>query len=124
MNEKQTEHKLIFYSTPRVPCSYLKGRFERRVFTSLGKEDPKKIHSELSLIGFRRSYGIIYKPACGSCRECIPVRVMVKHFVPSKSHGFKDHQQIMKSRSVLVRHKKILETCLKMELSKLYISSC
>jgi arginyl-tRNA--protein-N-Asp/Glu arginylyltransferase len=35
--------------------------------------------------GFRRSGRLIYQPACGSCQQCIPLRVVVADFTPSKS---------------------------------------
>ena len=35
--------------------------------------------------GFRRSGAIIYQPMCTGCRSCIPLRVPVETFKPSKS---------------------------------------
>jgi arginyl-tRNA--protein-N-Asp/Glu arginylyltransferase len=35
--------------------------------------------------GFRRSGVYVYRPACGACQQCRPVRVPVAEFVPSKS---------------------------------------
>jgi len=35
--------------------------------------------------GFRRSGRIIYQPVCRNCRACLPIRVPVARFAPSKS---------------------------------------
>jgi arginine-tRNA-protein transferase len=35
--------------------------------------------------GFRRSGTILYQPACENCQSCIPIRVPVKDFCPTKS---------------------------------------
>ena len=35
--------------------------------------------------GFRRAGRIVYQPVCGGCRACVPIRVPVENFAPSKS---------------------------------------
>jgi arginine-tRNA-protein transferase len=35
--------------------------------------------------GFRRSGKVIYQPVCPGCRDCVPIRVPVDRFTPSKS---------------------------------------
>ena len=42
-------------------------------------------YSQLLASGWRRFGTVLFRPACGSCRECIPIRVLVKRFKPSKS---------------------------------------
>ncbi len=76
-----------FYSTREAPCPYLSGRLERKVFTELDSDerDPVHMHEALTAAGFRRSHGIAYKPVCGNCSACVPVRVRVAQFVPTKS---------------------------------------
>ena len=78
LNEKK------FFATPRMPCPYLPGKFERKVFTELCGEDAEQLHDTLAVAGFRRSQGIIYRPLCDGCTACIPVRVLAQSFRPKK----------------------------------------
>jgi arginyl-tRNA--protein-N-Asp/Glu arginylyltransferase len=76
-----------FYMTPPMPCPYLEGRVERKVFTQLqsGAKDSQQIHEALAVRGFRRSHNIVYKPLCEGCSACVPVRVHAPTFSPSRS---------------------------------------
>ena len=76
-----------FYSTREAPCPYLSGQLERKVFTELDGDDrdPVHTHEALTAAGFRRSHSIAYKPVCEGCSACIPVRVRVAEFIPTRS---------------------------------------
>jgi len=76
-----------FYSTREAPCPYLSDQLERKVFTELDSDelDPLQMHEALTAAGFRRSHGIAYKPICKNCSACIPVRVRVAEFTPTRS---------------------------------------
>ncbi|PZQ11551.1 MAG: arginyltransferase [Ancylobacter novellus] len=74
-----------FYLTAPSPCPYLKGQFERKVFTHLVGEDAAALNDLLTHGGFRRSQTIAYRPACESCRSCVSVRVRVNEFSPGKT---------------------------------------
>ena len=78
---------LTYFHTSRpAPCPYLPGREEQMVFTDLsGNGEPGKLHDALSRAGFRRSQSIAYKPNCADCNACIPLRVPVAEFRPSRS---------------------------------------
>ena len=76
----------FFFTTTAQPCPYLKGRVERRVVTELAGRNAGRLHDRLSLSGFRRSHGIAYAPACPNCNACIPVRIRIGAFSPSRSH--------------------------------------
>ncbi|MEM1370837.1 MAG: arginyltransferase [Pseudomonadota bacterium] len=74
-----------FYVTAPQPCPYLKGRYERKLFTHLTPEKPKPLVDNLLKGGFRRSQNIAYMPYCEGCKSCISVRVLVDDFAPSKT---------------------------------------
>ena len=61
-------------------CSYLAGRMARSVFVDpqLSLDPPR--YGALLDLGFRRSGSYVYRPACGSCQQCRPVRVPVAAF--------------------------------------------
>lgn len=48
-------------------------------------ELPGILYHEFLDAGFRRSGQIIYQPVCRGCRDCIPLRLEVERFRPSKS---------------------------------------
>lgn len=74
-----------FYLTAPSPCPYLSGRHERKVFTHLVGERASYLHEQLSVGGFRRSQNIAYRPACEGCRACVPTRVLVDEFKPTRN---------------------------------------
>ena len=44
----------------------------------------KSLYSKLSVLGFRRSGNHVYRPHCSQCNACIPARIPVKQFNPSR----------------------------------------
>ena len=78
---------LQFYLSGPLPCPYLPDRVERKLFTRLTGESgtDADINATLTRAGFRRSHDIIYRPACPNCNACVPVRVPVRNFRPSRS---------------------------------------
>lgn len=76
---------LQFYLTAPTSCPYLPGRLERKVFAHLDSVDGAALNDALTHAGFRRSQGIIYRPACEGCEACLSARVVVSEFVPSRS---------------------------------------
>ena len=61
-------------------CSYIAGRLARSVFVDpqLALDPPR--YGALLDLGFRRSGSYVYRPACGNCQECRPVRLPVAEF--------------------------------------------
>lgn len=74
-----------FYVTAPQPCPYLKGRMERKLFTSLQGEYASKLNDALSKQGFRRSQNVLYRPSCADCFSCYSARIKVADFTPTKS---------------------------------------
>lgn len=75
----------FFFGTRPQPCPYIEGLLESKVVTDLSGGHAQAIHDELSSAGFRRSHNLIYKPACLGCDACVPVRIPVARFAPSRS---------------------------------------
>lgn len=70
-------------TTPR-PCNYLPDRLAReRAF--LAERLPGELYHELMDRGFRRSGTLFYAMDCPDCRLCVPLRVPVATFAPSRS---------------------------------------
>jgi leucyl-tRNA---protein transferase len=74
-----------FYRSGPMPCPYIPGRVERKLFTRLSGPFVVEINSHLSQAGFRRSHDIVYRPVCPNCQACVPVRIPVGLFVPGRS---------------------------------------
>lgn len=66
------------------PCNYLPGRQATDEAWISGHTRPAAYH-ELMNRGFRRSGHILYRPVCEGCNACVPLRVPVAEFEPSRS---------------------------------------
>ena len=75
----------FFFGTAPQPCPYIEGLFEAKAVTELVGPCAPRLHDTLSQAGFRRSHGIAYRPACEKCCACVPVRVAVDGFRPTRS---------------------------------------
>ncbi|MGM0583174.1 MAG: arginyltransferase [Pseudomonadota bacterium] len=88
-----------FFVTAPQPCPYLPGRSERKLFTTLRNPDASAVNDYLSLRGFRRSQGVVYRPSCAGCAACLSTRIPVADFRPSRSQ-----RRIMSRNADLARH--------------------
>lgn len=86
-----------FYRTAALPCPYIPGQVERKLITELAGHEAMAFYNALSRSGFRRSHHLAYRPACVACQACVPVRIPVAEFAPSRSL-----RRIQKSNADLV----------------------
>jgi len=88
-----------FFVTPEHECSYLNRSDAQTLFLDPKLPVTKTLHSELSAKGFRRSGSYLYRPHCQLCQACIPLRIPVQDFQPSRKH-----KRVLKSNNDLDIH--------------------
>lgn len=76
---------LVFFATPPHDCSYLPDREATTMFVDPRARVDKKLYSQLTALGFRRSGSHYYRPHCEQCNACVPVRLKVDQFRPDRS---------------------------------------
>lgn len=76
---------LKLFTTHPHPCSYLPDQEAVTLFIDPDAQVDIALYSRLSEYGFRRSGQHLYRPRCGRCQACIPMRVPVKFFRYSRN---------------------------------------
>lgn len=76
---------LVFFATPAHECSYLDDREATTMFVDPRANVDKKLYSQLTALGFRRSGSHYYRPHCEQCNACVPVRLDAREFRPDRS---------------------------------------
>lgn len=77
--------KLKIFATYPHECSYLEDREATTLFVDPAADIDSGAYARLSELGFRRSGTHLYRPHCKDCTACIPARIPVALFEPSRS---------------------------------------
>jgi leucyl-tRNA---protein transferase len=86
-------HKLQFYVTTPYKCGYLPNKLAQSLIAAPHHLVDADVYSGLIQQGFRRSGKFAYRPHCENCSACIPVRVILNEFAPTRSQkrAYKQH---------------------------------
>lgn len=79
--------RLKFYATQPHACSYLPNEQATTLFLDPSQPMNGQIYAELSELGFRRSGDHLYRPHCQLCKACVPARIPVARFRPSRKQN-------------------------------------
>ena len=74
----------LFLSTTHA-CSYLPNQTASTLFIDPRFPVTPDLLGDFNRRGFRRSGELIYRPHCEGCQACVPVRIPVEAFVPSRA---------------------------------------
>lgn len=88
--------KLQFYVTTSYPCGYIAKNLAQSLIASPQHLVDANVYSDLISQGFRRSGKFSYRPHCEHCNKCIPVRIVLNQFKPTRSQkrAFKQHSDL------------------------------
>lgn len=73
----------VFATHPHA-CSYLPEQKATTLFIDPAAPMDSTTYSQLSEMGFRRSGPHLYRPHCSRCNSCVPARIAVDAFQPSR----------------------------------------
>ena len=76
--------KCVLLKNQGFKCPYLKGKTARHE-NVLVKELAEEELETLLKLGFRHFGEYFFRPMCHQCHSCIPIRIPVEKFIPSKS---------------------------------------
>ncbi len=111
--------ELRVYTTHPHSCSYLEDQEATTLFVDPRQEVDQQLYSTLSTLGFRRSGSHVYRPHCNPCTACIPARIPVQHFSPSRNQ----RRTLRRNRDLLVERTFDIRDDPAYELYRRYIES-
>ncbi|MEE3078773.1 MAG: arginyltransferase [Bdellovibrionota bacterium] len=85
--------------SPESKCPYLEDKLERHEFFFADELKQEEMDFLLSK-GWRKFAQFLFRPSCAHCKKCLPLRVDVKTFKPSKSQ----RRNIKKNHDITVKH--------------------
>jgi len=115
----QTPETTQLFLTAAMPCPYLPGKQERKLFTHLTGRRAASLHHLLSENGFRRSQNLIYRPACEGCNACQSVRIVAGDFKPSGRF----RRVLAKNSDIIAEERPPLATSEQYDLFKRYLEA-
>ncbi|MGY0504479.1 arginyltransferase [Luteimonas sp. e5] len=74
----------LFHTTDHA-CGYWPQRVARDLVLEPGDPRLAAAYPRMLELGFRRSGDLLYRPHCHGCRQCMPVRLPVREFHPTRS---------------------------------------
>ncbi len=96
MSDDHPLQKLQFYITAPYPCGYQEGQQAQSLIAAPQHLIDTGSYDQLIRQGFRRSGNFVYRPHCAHCNACVPVRLPVATFQPSRSQrrAWSQHQNL------------------------------
>lgn len=93
------QQALQFYVTTPYSCGYITENLAQSLIASPHHLVDANAYSELITQGFRRSGKFTYRPHCEKCQACVPVRIVLNKFTPTRSQkrAYKKHQSLQAS---------------------------
>jgi len=80
----RSEHVRLFLTLPHA-CGYYSDRAAQNLVLDPSAPNLDRLYAGALTQGFRRAGGHLYRPRCARCQACVPCRVPVAKFRPSRS---------------------------------------
>lgn len=88
--------KLQFYVTTPYTCGYIAKKRAQSLIATPYSIVNADVYGQLIQQGFRRSGKFTYRPHCESCHACVPVRLLLNRFKPTRSQkrAYRQHTDL------------------------------
>ncbi len=111
--------RLTLFLTPPHVCGYFPERMAATLFVDPRYRMTPTVYRLLLARGFRRSGVQVYRPYCGECQDCVPIRIPVESFKAGRSF----RRVWNKNRDLTVTVSQALYSDERFQLYKSYIDS-